>query len=166
MTEVRYAVPEDLPALTDIYNHYVRDTAATFDVEPYSTQARRTWFDHYKATGLYRLLVAVREGEVVGYASSSRFRPRQAYDTSIEVTVYLRADATGGGVGSALYERLFEELRGEPLHRAYAVIALPNPGSVALHAKFGFVPIGTMTEVGRKFDRWWDVLMMERSLGA
>jgi phosphinothricin acetyltransferase len=159
-------VPADLTALTDIYNHYVLHTAATFDVEPHSVEGRRAWFDHYSDRGLYRLLVAVRDGEVIGYASSSRFRPRQAYDTSIEVTVYLRSDTTGGGIGSALYEHLFTELREEPLHRAYAVIALPNPASVALHERFGFRAIGTMSEVGRKFDRWWDVLMMERSLGS
>ncbi|HVV77910.1 MAG TPA: GNAT family N-acetyltransferase [Mycobacteriales bacterium] len=159
--EVRYAAEGDLPALTDIYNHYVLNTAATFDLQPHTVEDRREWFDHYRSLGPYRLLVAVRNGDVVGYASSSRFRPRRAYDTSIEVTVYLRPDATSGGLGTALYERLFAELRGEPLHRAYAVIALPNPGSVALHAKFGFAPIGTMSEVGRKFEQWWDVLWME-----
>ncbi|HWC34979.1 MAG TPA: GNAT family N-acetyltransferase [Mycobacteriales bacterium] len=164
--EVRPAVPADLPALTDIYNHYVLNTAATFDLEPYSVTARQAWFDHYLPTGPYRLLVAVLDGDVAGYASSSRFRPRPAYDTSIEVTVYLRPDVTRGGIGSALYERMFSDLRAEPLHRAYAVIAVPNPASVALHAKFGFAPIGTMREVGRKFDQWWDVVMMERSLAT
>jgi phosphinothricin acetyltransferase len=164
MIEIRYAVAEDLPALTAIYNHYVSHTAATFDIEPFEVSARHGWFAHYADTGPHRLLVAVRDGEIVGYATSSTFRPKPAYETSIEVTVYLRPQATAGGVGTALYERLFAELRDEPLHRAYAVIALPNPASVALHAKFGFVEIGTMTEVGRKYDQWWDVLMMQRPL--
>lgn len=164
MTEVRCADAADLPALTAIYNHYVEHSAATFDIEPYTVELRRAWFDHYSASGPYRLLVAEAGGEIVGYASSSRFRPRRAYDTSVEVTVYLKAGVTGGGIGSALYERLFDDLRDEPLHRAYAVIALPNPASVALHRRFGFVDVGTMTEVGRKFDQWWDVLMMQRAL--
>jgi phosphinothricin acetyltransferase len=97
----------------------------------------------------------------VGYACSSRFRPKPAYDTSIEVTVYLHPKATGSGIGTALYERLFAELKDEPLHRAYAVIAVPNPASVALHRKFGFAEVGTLTQAGRKFDQWWDVLWME-----
>jgi phosphinothricin acetyltransferase len=70
----------------------------------------------------------------------------------------------GGGIGSALYQRLFDDLRGEDIHRAYAAIAMPNDASVALHRKFGFIEMGTMTEVGRKFGQWWDVLWMERSL--
>jgi phosphinothricin acetyltransferase len=163
-TEVRYAAPHDLPALTDIYNHYVVHTSATFDIEPFAVSARQEWFDHYAQSGPHRLLVATQHGEVVGYASSSRFRPKPAYDTSIEVTVYLHPRATGAGIGRALYERLFAELRDEPLHRAYAVIALPNPASVGLHRGFGFVEIGTMTEVGRKYDQWWDVLMMQAPL--
>jgi phosphinothricin acetyltransferase len=162
--EVRYAVPEDLPALTAIYNHYVVHTAATFDIEPVEVSARQVWFNHYGPTGPHRLLVAVQGDELVGYATSSTFRPKPAYDRSIEVTVYLHPQATASGIGTALYTRLFAELRDEPLHRAYAVIALPNPASVALHAKFGFVEIGTMTEVGRKYDQWWDVLMMQRPL--
>jgi phosphinothricin acetyltransferase len=159
--EVRYAVASDLPAITEIYNHYVVNTPATFDLEPFTVDARRAWFDHYRDSGRHRLVVADRSGQVVGYASSSQFRVKPAYDTSIEVTVYLSPDATRGGIGSALYGRLFEELRGEDIHRAYAGIAMPNDASVALHRKFGFVEMGTMTEVGRKFGRWWDVLWME-----
>jgi phosphinothricin acetyltransferase len=162
--EIRYGVAEDLPELTSIYNHYVTHTAATFDIAPFEVSARHGWLSHYSPTGPYRLLVAVRDGGIVGYAHSSRFRPKPAYDTSIEVTVYLHPQATAVGLGTALYNRLFAELSEEPLHRAYAVIALPNPASVALHAKFGFVEIGTMTEVGRKYDQWWDVLMMQRPL--
>jgi phosphinothricin acetyltransferase len=162
--QIRYAVDADLPALTEIYNHYVVSTAATFDIEPFSVDGRRDWFDHYQRSGPHRLLVATQRGNVVGYATSSKFRPKPAYDTSIEVTVYLHPSATGGGIGSALYERLFAELRDEALHRAYAIIALPNPASVALHRSFGFTEIGTMTEVGRKYGKWWDVLMMQRPL--
>jgi phosphinothricin acetyltransferase len=162
--EVRPAAASDLPALTDIYNHYVLNTPATFDLEPFSVEARQAWFDHYAPSGPHRLLVATRGGAVVGYATSSPFRPRPAYDLSVEVSAYLAPEVTGGGIGSTLYQRLFDELRGTGLHRAYAVIALPNDASVALHRKFGFADVGTMTEVGRKFDQWWDVLWMERSL--
>lgn len=159
--QIRYAEQSDLPALTEIYNHYVLHTAATFDIEPFDVSARQAWFEHYSKTGAHRLLVAVDGGHVVGYASSSRFRPKPAYDTSVEVTIYLHPKATGGGVGTALYERLFSELKDESLHRAYAGIAVPNPASVALHRKFGFTDVGTLTQAGRKFDQWWDVLWME-----
>ncbi len=164
MTEVRDAVGADLPVLTSIYNHYVEHSPATFDIEPFTVDTRRAWFHQYAGPGPYRLLVAVDDGEVVGYASSSRFRPKAAYDPSVEVTVYLRPHAIGGGIGSVLYERLFAELRAQPVHRAYAAITQPNPASVALHRRFGFEDVGTMSEVGRKFDQWWDVLMMQRAL--
>jgi phosphinothricin acetyltransferase len=101
---------------------------------------------------------------VVGFATSGQLRSRPAYDGSVEVTVYLHPDAGGHGIGSMLYQQLFTDLRGEGLHRAYAVIAQPNPASVALHRRFGFTDVGTMHEVGRKFDRWWDVLWMERPI--
>ncbi|HVY10147.1 MAG TPA: GNAT family N-acetyltransferase [Mycobacteriales bacterium] len=161
---IRYAEQSDLAALTEIYNHYVLHTAATFDITQFDVTERQAWFDHYARSGPHRLLVAVDGSTVVGYASSSRFRPKPAYDTSIEVTIYLHPGATGGGVGSALYERLFAELRDEGLHRAYAGIAVPNPASIALHRKFGFVEVGTLTQAGRKFDAWWDVLWMECAL--
>ena len=166
MTEVRDGAAADLPVLTSIYNHYVEHSPATFDLERFSVEARRTWLDHYADSGPHRLLVAIDAGEVVGYATSSKFRPKAAYDPSVEVTVYVHPDATGKGIGSALYDRLFGELGSEQLHRAYAAITQPNPASVALHRRFGFTDVGTMTEVGRKFGQWWDVLMMERSLGS
>jgi phosphinothricin acetyltransferase len=163
-TEIRPGRIEDLPAITDIYNHYVVNTAITFDLESFAVEARREWFGHYAESGPYRLLVATDADDVLGYATSGRFRDKPAYSTSVEVTVYLAPTATGRGIGAALYTRLFDEIAGEDLHRAYAAIARPNVASVALHARFGFTEVGTMTEVGRKFDQWWDVLWMQRDL--
>lgn len=162
--EIRDGVAADLPALTEIYNHYVESSPATFDLEPFTVEARQDWLRHYSVAGPHRLLVAAEDGEVVGYTTSSRLRPKAAYDPSVEVTVYLRPTHTGGGIGAALYERLFGVLRDEGLHRAYAAITQPNQVSVALHRRFGFTEVGTMTEVGRKFGQWWDVLMMQRAL--
>jgi phosphinothricin acetyltransferase len=164
VTEVRPGRLDDLPALTAIYNHYVVETAVTFDLKPFAVDERRGWFDQYAATGPHRLLVAERDGVAVGYATSSRFRPKAAYQPSVEVTVYLDPARVGGGTGTLLYQRLFEELANEPVHRAYAGIALPNPASVALHRKFGFHDVGTLHEVGHKHGQWWDVLWMERTL--
>jgi len=163
---LRPASAADLEALTAIYNHYVATSAATFDLEPFTVDRRREWFSHYATTGPHRLIVAERDGRVCGYASSSRFRPKGAYATSVETTVYVEASCQGAGVGTALYRALFDALAGEDLHRAYAGVALPNPASVALHQRFGFETIGTYHEVGRKFGRYWSVQWLEKRLDA
>ena len=162
---VRAGTAADLPALTEIYNHYVAASHATFDLTPFSTRERAAWLEHYSATGRHRLLVATEGDEVVGYATSSRFRDKAAYATSVETTVYCHPGAVGRGAGRALYAELFERLAEEDVHRAYAGIALPNDASLALHRSFGFSDVGTFREVGRKFDRWWDVLWLERAVG-
>ena len=164
--EVRAATLDDLAALNDIYNQYVAETHYTFDVEPMSAEARREWFAHYGTSGRYRVLVAVSEDTVVGYATSSRFRPKPAYETSIETSVYLAPESVGRGAGSRLYEGLFKALEGEDIHRGYAGIALPNPASIALHERFGFKRVAHFTEQGRKFGRYWDVAWYEKPLGA
>jgi 2-haloacid dehalogenase len=162
--DVRSAVDTDYAELISIYNHYVVTSAATFDLDPIPTDDARGFFDPYGDSGPHRLLVATRDDRVVGYATSGQLRTRPAYDSSTEVTVYLHHEEGGRGIGSMLYQQLFSDLRDEDLHRAYAVIAQPNPSSVALHRRFGFSEVGTMHEVGRKFDRWWDVLWMERPM--
>ena len=164
--ELRPAEPSDLPALTAIYNHYVRETPITFDVEPFPVEARRPWLEGFAAEGPHQLFVAERGGDLLGYAGSMRFRPKAAYATSVETTVYMRVGSEGQGIGAALYARLFEALRGEELHRAYAGITLPNPASIRLHERFGFRPVGVFHEVGRKLGRYWDVAWYEKSLGG
>jgi phosphinothricin acetyltransferase len=161
---VRAAQLADVPALTDLYNHYVRTSGVTFDTTPFTIEERGGWFDHYATTGPHRLLVAVEDDEVLGYASSSPFRPKPGYVTSVETSVYLRPDATGRGMGTLLYRALFDAIAQEDLHRAYAGVALPNDASVALHERLGFRALGTYVEVGRKFGRYWDVLWFERAL--
>ena len=163
--EIRPATADDLSAVNDIYNEYVAETHYTFDVEPMTTDARREWFTHYATLGRYRVMVAVSEGVVVGYATSSHFRPKPAYETSIETGVYLAPGSVGRGAGSRLYEGLFEVLEGEDVHRAYAGIALPNPASIGLHERFGFKRVAHFTEQGRKFGRYWDVAWYERPIG-
>jgi phosphinothricin acetyltransferase len=163
--EVRPAKRQDLEAINDVYNHYVKETHITFDVEPMSLELRREWFSHYSGQGRHRLFVAVSGDDVIGYASSSRFRPKPGYDTSVETSIYLAPDAVGRGAGKKLYEELFRSLDGEDVHRAYAGIALPNPPSIALHEHFGFKRVALYTEQGRKFGRYWDVAWYEKPLG-
>jgi phosphinothricin acetyltransferase len=161
---IRRGREADLAELTALYNHYVRETAVTFDVEPYTIEARRPWLAGFAAQGRHQLWVAEQDGRVVGYACSRRFREKAAYDTTAETSVYLEPAATGSGLGRRLYERLFESLAGADLHRLVAGITLPNPASLALHERMGFSSSGVLREVGRKFDRYWDVLWMDRGL--
>lgn len=162
---IRTPTLADLPRLTDIYNGYVRDTPITFDIEPWSVERRRTdWFDHYAETGRHQLLVVEEAGEVRGYATSSMFRPKAAYDTTVEATIYLAADATGRGLGRSLYTELLDRLRTEDVRRILAGITIPNDASVALHERFGFTQVAHFTECGRKFDRYWDVIWLEKKM--
>ncbi len=169
--EVRDARTADLVALTELYNHYIVTSVVTFDVKPFTVEERRSaWFEHYAPTGPYRLLVATEtgtaggDGGILGYVTSSPFRAKAAYRTSVETSVYCRPDAVGRGIGRLLYERLFAALGDEDLHRAYAGIALPNEASRRLHARCGFAEVGTYHEVGFKDGRYRDVLWVERSL--
>lgn len=161
---IRVATEADLPRLTEIYNHYVVNTPTTFDLEPFTVDQRREWFARYAATGRHRLLVAEHDRSVLGYTSSSPFHPRHAYDTTVEMTILCAPEAVGFGVGQVLYEAMFESLRGEDIHSAIAAITLPNDASCAIHERFGFTPVGVLTQVGRKFDQYWDVVWYQRSM--
>ncbi|WP_308013398.1 GNAT family N-acetyltransferase [Streptomyces beigongshangae] len=164
--QVRPGVAEDLDALTDIYNHYVRETPITFDTVVFTPEERRPWLLSHPEDGPHRLMVATGADSrrILGYATSSAFRPKPAYGTSVEVTVYLAPGAGGRGVGTRLYQALFDALADEDLHRAYAGIAQPNEASTRLHERFGFRYVGTYREVGRKFGRYWDVAWYEKEL--
>jgi phosphinothricin acetyltransferase len=161
---VRPAVLGDVPAMMAIYNHYVETSHATFDIAPVSLDNRRVWFGHFGERGPFRLLVAERAGQVVGYAGSGQFREKPAYVTSVEMTVYVHPEARGLGVGARMYERLFKVLAGEPIHRAYAGVTLPNPASLALHRRFGFRDVGIYDEVGFKLGQFWSVQWLERPM--
>ena len=162
--QIRAAEPSDLAEVARIYDHYIVHTAITFDLEPFGSEGRRAWFESFDRKGRHRLLVAEVDGAVLRYASSHGFRPKGAYETSVETSVYLDPGATGNGLGRQLYEALFRELATEDVHRAYAGITLPNPASLSLHERMGFEPIGIYGEVGRKHGRYWDVSWHEKRL--
>ena len=162
---IRPARVDDLEALTEIYNHYVVHSAITFDLHPFTAAERRAWFDDHSDSGPHRLLVAIDErGTCVGYASSSRWRAKPAYNTTVEASVYCHPDACGRGYGTALYQALFAALEGADVHTVVAGVSLPNAASLSLHERFGFQPVGVFHAVGRKFDRFWDVAWFERPL--
>jgi phosphinothricin acetyltransferase len=161
---IRSAEQADLAVLTEIYNHYVRHTPITFDLVPFTVDRRQAWFDAHRADPRHRLFVAVDKGQVVGYASTSRFRDKAAYETTAEASVYCSPGEVGRGIGRALYERLFGSIVGEDIHRIVAGVTMPNAASVALHERFGFQRIGTFSANGRKFGQYWDVAWFERPL--
>jgi phosphinothricin acetyltransferase len=158
---IRPANLEDLPRLTEIYNHYVLHSPATFDLEPKSD--RREWFAQFGATGRYRLLVAEEADLVVGYAGTTRWRVKPAHSQTVEATIYCAPDRCGRGIGLHLYQALLESLRGEDVHRVVAGYVPPNPASARLHERCGFQPVGVFREVGYKFGKYWDVCWLERS---
>ena len=165
---VREATNADACAINRIYNYYIHNTIITFDVDAWSIEQRNAWFKELGADNRYYVMVAEVDGKVVGFAYNSVFRARRAYRLSTESTIYTdsenHTDKGTHGIGSALYHALFQRIATTDLHRAYAVIALPNPRSIAFHQKFGFTTIGTFNEVGWKFDTHVDTLWMEKKL--
>jgi len=162
---VRVARAADLPGLLGIYNHYVLHTHVTFDNEPFTLDTRKPWFEQFDGRRR-QCWVAYQAEQALGYACSTVLKPKQAYETSVEVSVYLAPEALGRGTGTALYRALLDGLSHEDVHRAYALVAQPNEASMALHRTFGFSPAAHLTEVGRKFGRYWDVVWLERAMPA
>ncbi len=161
-TTIRNAMLADLPQITDIYNHYVINTPITFDLQPFTPEQRRDWFVEHSGTQRFQTVVAEQDGKVLGYAGTGSFRAKQAYETTVEMTIYCSPENQSRGIGSLLYAQLFEQLKSQDIHRACAGITLPNDASIALHRKFGFKEVGVFSENGRKLGRYWDVLWMER----
>ena len=159
--DIRRALPADLPAVAEIYGREAREGHATFDLEP---RAMGAWEEKLATEGDH-FLVAEHDGAVIGYATSSSFRPKPAYLHTRESTVYVTPGHQGLGTGRALYDELLARLVDDGVHLLVAAVALPNPASLALHRACGFVEVGTMREVGRKHDRWIDVAWLQRLLG-
>ena len=162
---IRPATLDDLPRLTEIYNHYITETPITFDTVPFTVDQRRAWFDHYPPTGRHRLLVVERDGTVLGYTTSSPYSDRTAYDTTVETTILCAPEGVGQGIGRILYSALFDALADEDVHTILARVTLPNAGSCAIHEHFGYREMGVLREAGRKFGRYWDVAFYQKMVG-
>jgi phosphinothricin acetyltransferase len=162
--KIRPATRADLTRLTEIYNYYVINTPTTFDLKPFAVEERVRWFEEHAGAGRHRMFVAEVADSVVGYAYSGTFNDRAAYDTSVATSIYCAREVTGRGIGTILYKVLFDAIRNEDIHRIMAGITLPNDASVKIHRRFGFTDVGVFSECGRKFDRYWDVVWMQRPL--
>lgn len=159
---IRRATTDDLADITALYNQYVVDSHVSFDLEPWTIEQRRAWFTKYGGDNPWQVWVADIDAEIVGAAWSSPFRPKAAYDSSVETTIVLAPGHTGRGLGTELYRALLGDVDVRGAHRAYAIIALPNDASVALHHKLGFVTVGEQHEVGFKLGRYWSTMLLER----
>ena len=157
---VRVAVAEDAEAIRRIYNVYVETSTVTFDLVPRTLVDQRAWLA--ERTGAHTALVAVVHGEVVGFGSLSPYRSRPAYSTSVEDSVYVDVEHHGRGVGKALLTALVEAADRSGFHAVFARIVGGHDASIRLHHGLGFELVGTEREVGRKFGRWLDVVVMER----
>lgn len=161
-TIIRDATTADAPPIQAIYAPIVRDTAIAFETEVPTVAEMAARIEATLKTHVY--LAAEREGRLVGYAYASQHRTRAAYQTSVDVTVYVHEGARGLGVGRALYEALLPRTAARGFHAAFAGITLPNAGSVALHEAVGFRPVGVYREVGFKLGAWRDVGWWQRLL--
>ncbi len=160
---IRPYSPADVPAITAIYAHYVRETVITFDTEVPSEAAMAEKFAHIVELG-HPLLIAEEEAKVIGYAYASTYRPRAAYRFTAEDSIYLAPDAIGKGLGGTLLARLLEESKTFGFRQMLAVITAERANSIRLHEKHGFRMIGRYPELGYKFDRWIDIVHMQRAV--
>lgn len=160
---VRDAVRADHPAIVDIYNHAIATTVATFDLDPFTVEERVPWFAKFGAE--HPLLVCEEQGAVLGFAYYLPYRDKPAYAATKETTIYVHHAARRRGVADQLYGELITRAREAGVHALIAVLGGDNPESRALHLKHGFVPIGHLRQVGRKFGAWVDTYYFEKLLG-
>ena len=163
--EIRAAAEADIPDIQSIYAHHVLTGTGTFEEAPPSVEEMTERFAKVVGHG-WSWLVATDLTRVLGYAYYTQFRDRSAYRFCVEDSVYVREDVRGQGVGKALVARLIEDATAAGMRQMIAVIGdSDNTGSIGVHASLGFQMVGTMRAVGVKFDRWVDVVSMQRSLG-
>jgi len=161
---IRYAQEGDLPRLADIYNYHVEHGHSTFQTEFTTIDRLLDGFNQSSQVGPYQMLVAECDGKVVGRASSFQYRESEVFDKTVETGIYLDHTVMGKGVGSLLYEALFDTLSKEDLHLAVVGIALPNKGSVALHKKFGFREIGIFDEYAFVNGKYYSSIWMQKKI--
>ena len=163
---IRAAHPQDLAVITGIYDHAVRHGTASFELEPPDQREMTRRYETLRGGG-YPYLVAELDGEIMGYAYAGPYRARPAYHWSVEDSIYIAPRSHRRGIGRALIERLIAEAEAAGFRQMIAVIGdSANAGSIELHRAAGFRMVGTFDNVGFKFGRWLDSVLMQRPLGA
>lgn len=157
--QIRSATPEDGEAIRAIYNIEVLGSTVTFDLVPRSSEDQAEWMAAH--AGVYPVIVAEEDGEVIGFASLSAYRPRPAYSTTAEDSIYVAGAHRGRGLGRAMLTELIERGRTHGFHSIIGRIVGDHEASIALHRACGFELVGIEREVGRKFGKWLDVALMQ-----
>ncbi|MCX6004825.1 MAG: GNAT family N-acetyltransferase [Chloroflexi bacterium] len=160
MIVIRNALPQDVGDITEIYNQAILHTTATFDTEPKSAEDQQKWFAEHNSQ--YPVLVAEKDSAVTGWASLSRWSDRCAYSGTAEISLYIAEGERGKGIGRKLFEAILLEGQKAGLHTVIARIVEGNAASIHLCESAGFIPIGTMREVGRKFGKLLNVLLLQK----
>ena len=148
---IRHATDADAPGIAEIRAHYVLRTHSTFDVVPPTHSEVRAWMDQFSEGTPYQLLVALDDTLMLGYAATLRYRPKPAFDGTVELSVYLAPDQRSRGVGSALYTELFRRSEQHGTRNFLAGVALPNEESLAFHRRHGFLEVGTFVDYAQKW---------------
>lgn len=159
---VREATPADMAAVAEILNDIIANTTAVWTEEPVDAENRRAWLED-RTRSSYPVLVAERDG-VIGFASFGDFRPPPGYCGTVELSVHVRAGERGGGVGTELVSELIERATALGKHVLIAGVEATNTASLRLHGRLGFRQVAYLPEVGRKFNRWLDLVLLHRPL--
>jgi phosphinothricin acetyltransferase len=159
---IRLAAQTDLPAINEIYNHYVLHSTCTYEEEQTSAAEREVWFLSHGP--LHPITVAESEGLIVGWASLSPFRTRSAYRRTVENSVYVRHDRQRQGIGLALLADSVDRAKALGHHTIIAGVDFEQAASVSIHQRLGFEQVAHLKEVGFKFDRWLDVVYLQKLL--
>ena len=156
---IRHATPTDAEAIRAIYNYEVEHETATFDLVPRTLEDQLAWQEARE--GAFCVYVAELNGEVVGFGALSPYKERAAYRTSVEDSIYIRRDLSRQGIGRILLSHLLKSAADGGFHSVMARITTFSEGSIALHAALGFQLIGVERQIGRKFNKWLDVAVMQ-----
>ncbi|HTX05385.1 MAG TPA: GNAT family N-acetyltransferase [Steroidobacteraceae bacterium] len=163
--QLRDATEADLAALVSIYNGVIATSTAVFSSVPVTLEERRQWWRVRIAAG-YPVLVAVDESGVLGFSTFGEFRSSPGYRFTVEHSVHVRSGCRGGGIGTKLLAALFPRAAALGKHMMIAAVDAANAPSIRFHERLGFHQAGLLREVGHKFDRWLDLVFLQRRIGA
>jgi phosphinothricin acetyltransferase len=161
---VRDATVDDVPRILDITNEAIEHTTANWSLEPTTLEERLEWFREHQHRGWPVLVAVGPDARVIGFAAYGEFRPKAGYRFTVEHSIYVDAAERGHGIGSTLLAALVERARAAGVHVMIGGVAGDNTASIRLHERFGFTVTGHLRQVGHKFDRWLDLVFVQRTL--
>ena len=162
--QIRLAKQKDAETIREIYNHEVRNSTATFDLVERTTEEQEEWLT--ERSGAFSVLVAEMSNKILGFASLSPYKSRAAYRTTVEDSIYINEEFRNQGIAGELLFHLLEVAKSSGFHAVIARIGGANEASITLHQRFDFEIVGTEKEIGRKFGKWQDVVVMQRIINA